>query len=51
MYGNENRGVQIGRNVRSISKSVRITEIRLQECTELRKLASTIEKIAYILID
>ena len=49
MYGNENRGVRMGRNVRSVSKSVRITEICLKECTELRKLASTIKKIAYIL--
>ena len=51
MYGNENRGVRMGRNVRSVSKSVRITEFRIQECTELRKLASTIKKIAYILLD
>ena len=26
MYGNENRGVRMGRNVRSVSKSVRFTE-------------------------
>ena len=43
MYGNENKGVQMGRNVRSVSKSLPIT-VCLKKCTELRKFASTIKK-------